>query len=584
MRFVRFVVRLFAVFGFIVFLGGVAAGVWVWERMQSRPGLPEAVVLELDLTRPLADHRPNDPFAALFGHETTVEQVVDALERARSDPRVKGVLARFGPAPITQLQADEIRAAVARFRASGRFATAHADSFGELDDGMPAYLLAAAFEEVWLQPGGLVGVTGLWSSTPFLKGAFDRLGVRPEMGHREAYKTFANTFTETGFTPEHREMMESLVGDLMDQMVAGIAAGRGLAPDAVRAAVDAAPLGDRAAVDRRLVDRLAYRDEAEAAARARGGAGAVFVDVVRYLNAAGPPNAEGPVIALVHATGPIQRGPADRQGFLDERTIAADDLAEDIADAAGDPAVRAIVLRIDSPGGSAVGSETVRRALVRARAAGKPVVVSMGATAASGGYWIALGADRIVAQPSTLTASIGVVAGKLSAAELSERLGIGWGVVGVGANAGMFSPVAPFDETGLATRDRFLDETYRAFLARVAEGRNLPLPAVEAVAGGRVWTGRQAQERGLVDEIGGLTDALETTRRILGLASGSAVTLRSWPAPTSPFDRVLDLVQVRAPTIGLEALPPEIRALLRATVAARREEAVRMPELGIMGR
>ena len=310
----------------------------------------------------------------------------------------------------------------------------------------------------------------------------------------------------------------------------------------------------------------------------------MFVDVERYLDAAGPPNAEGPVIALVHATGPIQRGPADRQGLLDERTIAADDLAEDIADAAGDPAVRAIVLRIDSPGGSAVGSETVRRALVRARAAGKPVVVSMGATAASGGYWIALGADRIVAQPSTLTASIGVVAGKLSGADLSERLGIGWGVVGAGANAGMFSPVAPFDAAGLATRDRVLDETYRAFLGRVAEGRNLPLAAVEAVAGGRVWTGRQAQERGLVDETGGLLDALETARRILGLPSGSAVTLRSWPAPTSPFDRVLDLVQVRAPTIGLEALPPEIRALLRATVAARREETVRMPELGIMGR
>lgn len=584
MRFVRFVVRLFAFFGLVVFLGGVGAGVWVWERLQARPSLPDAIVLDLDLTRPLADHRPNDPFAALFGRETTVEQVVDALERARTDPRVKGVLARFGPAPITLTQADEIGAAVARFRASGRFAAAHADSFGELDAGMPAYVLAASFETVWLQPGGLVGVTGLWSATPFLKGAFDKLGIRPEMGHREAYKTFANTFTETGFTPEHRAMMESLVGDLMDQMVAAVATGRSIPADAVRAAVDVAPLSDRDALDRRFVDRLAYRDEAEAAARARGGAGAVFVDVERYLGGAGPPNADGPVIALLHATGPIQRGPADRQGLLDERTIAADALADDIADAAGDPAVRAIVLRIDSPGGSAVASETVRRALVRARAAGKPVVVSMGATAASGGYWIALGADRIVAQPSTLTASIGVVAGKLSAAELSERLGIGWGVVGAGANAGMFSPVAPFDAAGLATRDRFLDETYRAFLARVSEGRNLPLPAVEAVAGGRVWTGRQARERGLVDETGGLMDALEATRRILGLPAGSAVTLRAQPAPESPLERVLDLIQVRAGGVTLAALPPEIRALLRATAAARGEEVVRMPELGIAGR
>jgi protease IV len=581
MGFVRFVVRLFAVLGLLVFLGGVGAGVYVWDRLQAAPTLPDAIVLDLDLTRPLADHRPADPFAAFFGRETTVEQVVDALERARTDPRVKGVLARFGPASVTQTQAQEIRDAIARLRATGRFATAHADSFGELDDAMPAYFLASAFEEVLLQPGGLVGVTGIWSATPFLRTAFEKIGVQPEMGQRNAYKTFANTFTETGFTPEHKAMMESLVGDLMDQMVAGIAQGRALPPDAVRAAVDSAPLTDREALERRLVDRLAYRDEAEAAARSRAGAGGSFVDIGHYLDGAGPPNAQGPVFALIHASGPIQRGPGDSKGFLDERTIAADDIAEDIADAAADPAVRAIIVRIDSPGGSATGSETVRRALVRARAAGKPIVVSMGATAASGGYWIALGADRIVAQPATLTGSIGVVAGKLSAATLSQTLGVGWGIAAQGANAGMFSPVAPFDAAGLARRDAFLDEIYRSFVARVAEGRSLPVPAVEAVAGGRVWTGRQAQERGLVDATGGLMDAVETARRIAGLPSGSPVTLRSYPSPQTPFDQALAFIQARGTGIAIADLPPEIRSMLRATLAARREELVRMPDLGL---
>lgn len=584
MGFLRFLVRLFAVFGLAVFLGAVALGVWVWERAGRAPDLAGRVVVEIDLSAPLADDVAADPLAAvLFGRETTRRDVLDALERARADDRVAGVVARFGTWEPSTADAQEIRAAVARLREAGRFAVAWADSFGEFAGGIRAYHLASGFDEVWLQPAGMVGITGLSSATPFARRALERLGIEPQLEHREAFKTFSNTFTETGFTPEHREMAEALVADLTEQVVLGIAEGRRLGPDAVQALVDRAPLLDREALDARLVDRLAYRDEALAAALARAGDGAVLVPADEYLDAAGRPGRGGEAaIALIEGTGTIQRGESGLGGLLDERAMGADTIAEAFADAAADPDVRAIVFRIDSGGGSAVASETIRRALVRAQAAGKPVVVSMGSAAASGGYWIAADADRIVALPGTLTGSIGVVAGKFVVQGLSEELGVEWGVVGAGETATFDSALRPFTRAGRARLDAFLDDAYRAFVERVATGRDLHPDAVRAIAGGRVWTGRQARERGLVDQLGGLDVAVLEARRLAGVPDGAAAELRRFPRPVSPFRRALDLVGVRSGPAA--QLPPEAAALLRAAaplLRGPREEAARMPDLGL---
>jgi len=579
----RFLVRLFAVFGVAVFLGAVALGVWIWERAGAAPDLPERVVLELDLSAPLSDDAAADPFAAaLFGREPSRRDVLDALERARTDPRVAGVVARFGPWEPSTADAQEIRAAVERLRGDGRFAIAWADSFGEFAGGIRAYGLAAGFDEVWLQPAGIVGITGLSSATPFARRALDRLGIDPQLERREAYKTFADTFTETGFTPEHREMTEALVADLTGQVVLGIAEGRRLGPDVVEALVDRAPLLDREALDARLVDRLAYRDEALAEALERAGDGAVLVAADEYLDAAGRPGREGgAAIALIEGTGAIQRGESGLGGLFDDRTMGADTIAGAFADAAADPAVQAIVFRIDSGGGSAVASETIRRALLRAQAAGKPVVVSMGGAAASGGYWIAADADRIVALPGTLTGSIGVVAGKFVVEELSAEIGVEWGVVGAGDTATFDSALRPFTPEGRARLDAFLDDAYRAFVERVAEGRDLDPEAVRAIAGGRVWTGRQAMERGLVDALGGLDAAVAEARRLAGVPDGAPVEIRRFPAPESPFARALELAGVGA---AQPPLPPEALALLRAAaplLRGPREEAARMPELGL---
>ncbi|HSK39793.1 MAG TPA: S49 family peptidase, partial [Arenibaculum sp.] len=258
----RFLVRLFAVVGLLVVLLAVGAGIAAYQVLTAERPVPERIVLELDLDRGLVEDVPADPVAEiLFGRETTMRDLVDTLDRARRDPRVRGLVARLGGDRFSLAQAQELRAAVERFRDSGRFAVAFADTFGELGPGNVSYYLASGFAEVWLQPVGMVGLTGLSAEVPFLRDTLDMVGLTPALDHREEYKSFSNTFTERDLTPAHREMMESMVEELTGQLVAGIAGGRSLPREAVTALIDRAPLLDREAVEAGLVDRLGYLDE-----------------------------------------------------------------------------------------------------------------------------------------------------------------------------------------------------------------------------------------------------------------------------------------------------------------------------------
>lgn len=567
-----FLVRLFALIGFLI-VAVVVTGVVLYWR--SEPSLPDAIVLELDFERPMVE-APGGGLDSLLGHgDATLRDVLDAVERGRTDPRVKGLVARFGGDTIGFAQAQEIRAAIDRFRATGRFAIAYADSFGESGAGNRSYMLASAFDEVWLQPLGIVSLTGLSAQIPFLRTALDELGVRPQFQQREEYKSFAEMLTRSDFTPAHREMMESLIGDLTGQIADAVARSRRMAVAEVRNLIDRAPLMDREALAARLVDRIGYHDEAVAEAVRRSG-GAEPVDLLDYLGIAGPAHADGPTIALIHAVGTITRG-SDRNEALDPLNATAERLVSALEDAAEDPEVVAAILRIDSGGGSVAASESIRRAVVKLREAGKPVVVSMGDTAASGGYWIAMNADRILASPATFTGSIGVVAGKVSGAALSERLGINWGVVETGRNAGMWSPLRPFDESHEERLTALIDASYQAFLEKVAEARRLSPQQVRDAARGRVWTGTQALGLGLVDELGDQERAVAIARELARLAPDTPVALVPFPAPKSTLDELLDLASGRGDLIqgvralaSLEPLMDMARPLLSALHAEPR--------------
>jgi protease-4 len=559
----RFFVRLFALVGLIVVLLAAAGGYLAWEREEP---VPNAIVLDLNLDQSLAEHGGEDRLSdVLFSRGDSLRDIVDALDRGSIDPRVKGAVARLGGDQVGTGKSQELRAAIKRFRASGRFAFAFSESFGELGPGDRSYYIASAFDRIWLQPVGLVGLTGLGASVPFARGALDELQVEPALRHREEYKSFMNTFTEHGFTEPHREMMEALVGDLEEQLISGISEGRSIEPAALRQLIDRGPFLDREAVDAKLIDQLGYFDEVADAAKQRGGGGAELMETHDYLEAAGRPHRSGPVIAAIYGTGTIKRGSNGVDPLMGGTSMGSDDVADAFGEAADDPDVRAILFRIDSGGGSAVASETIRRALVKAKTAGKPVIVSMGEAAASGGYWIAMNADKIIAQPGTLTGSVGVVGGKVVTTGLWNRFGVEWGQISRGRNATMWSPLSPYSESESQRLDTILDDIYGAFVRNVAEARKLPVAAVRDVAKGRVWTGAQAKALGLVDELGDMETALGFAREAAGLSRDAAVTLQTFPKPEPSWKQALDLVTGRSEARSLTAALTEIRQILQET-------------------
>ena len=514
------------------------------RRVRHQNGV---LLLELNVTRDLAEVPPTTPLAALRGARAKpLRDVVRALEKAAEDDEVAGLVAHTGR-EIGFSQVSELRDAVATFRASGKRTAAYAETFGEMGPGNSTYHLASAFEEIWLQPSGDLGLVGLAATAVFVRGSLDKLGVQTQIGHRHEYKTAPNTFLETDLTPPHREMMESLVGSITDDIVRDIAAARGLTEAAVRQAVAGAPLSAQEALAAGLVDRLGYREELyrtlreeltehEAEPRLR------FVD--RYDQPGTPlarlarsaehlPQAVRPrrgVVAVVGAHGAIHLGRSSSPGPLSSQSAGADTVTAALRSAGKDEQVRAIVLRIDSPGGSAVASDAIRRAVLEVRSSGTPVVASMASLGASGGYFIAMPCDRVLATPSTLTGSIGVWGGKQVISDGLARIGVTRATVSAGRYADMFSTDRPFDDEEWTRVGVWLDRVYDDFTEKVAQDRALPLAQVHELARGRVWTGSQAAESRLIDGLGGLSAAVDTACELAG-TDRSRVDVRIWPRP-----------------------------------------------------
>ena len=537
----RLVVGFFAAVGFLTVL--LLFGVFLLTK-ELKPivtPLADNIILTVDLTQGLAEGPYQDRLLRLLlGSEPSLRDVLDGIETASSDPRVKVLLARVGDDELGLAKIQELRDAIGAFRAKGKFALAFADSFGEFGPGTRPYYLATAFDEIWLQPMGNVGLTGLYAEVPFFKGTLDLLGIVPEFDHREEFKTAMNSLTETKMTPPHREEVDALLASIGGQIIHGIAEGRKLPEAEVREAIDRGPLLADEARQAKLVDRLGYRDEVLAQARAHARSGAELTGLTTYLDRAGRPHREGSTIALIYGSGLIQRAASSANPLTESNVMAATEITRAFRAAVRDPAVRAILFRIDSPGGSVVASESIWREVVFARERGKPVVVSMGDVAGSGGYYVAAAADKIVAEPSTLTGSIGVLAGKLVVSDLFRKLGMSTDSAQVGANAAMYSSTSEFSTRAHSRLEAFLDETYKGFKDHVASGRHMTQEEVEEVARGRVWSGEDAKARGLVDELGGSAVALRLAKEAAKLAPDAAVKLTVFPREKEPFEIVFD--------------------------------------------
>jgi protease IV len=518
-------------------------------KLRQRRTAP--LILELDLTEGVIETRPADPVGAVMArHRLVLADVLDGLRRAREDRRVVALLARLGGKPIGLAAVQDLRQAVTDFAAAGKATVAWADSFGEFSAGNVQYYLATAFQKIWLQPSGDVGLTGLAVERMFLRGTLDKLGADFQVAKRYEFKSAAEQLTEHGFSAPAREATERLTQSITEQLGQAIAERRQLSRDKVAELIDAGPFLATRAQAEGLIDELGYRDEVYAAVRKDAGPQAILLYLGRYQRGKVvaeraraaltniPDSLQGNVekaVAVIYATGPIRRGRSGRGPFQGGGAMGSDTIAAAIRSAVKDEHISAIVLRVNSPGGSYVASDMIWREVVRARTAGKPVVASMGDVAASGGYFISMAADQIVAQPGTVTGSIGVITGKPVLGETLGRAGVSSDLIIQGAHAAMFSQLRPFSPDEWTVVNDWLDHVYADFVGKVAEGRAMTTEQVHEIAKGRVWTGADAAANGLVDELGGLDKAAAIARKRAGLPE--TAPLRAYPR-TSPLDRL----------------------------------------------
>lgn len=584
----KLLVGFFALVGALVVLGLIVVAFVALAGSAMKPGVPKQVLLEVDLEREVVEYKPDDPVAqAVLGGAVPLRDLIEGLEVAAEDERVGALVARVGAVPMGLATAQELRDAVLAFRASGKRAFAFAETFGEFGPGNTSYFLASAFDEIHLQPSGDVGLTGVLMESMFVAGTLEKLGLVPRMGQRYEYKNAMNMLTEKAYTPAHEEAMRAIAASWHRQIVAGIAAGRGRGEEEVRALLDGGPYLGPQALEAGLVDSLAYRDEVWEKAEAAVGESVKRLSLGKYLERAGRPHRAGSAIALVYGVGGVARGKSDLNPLTGEFTMGSDTVAQALRDAVEDDDVKAILFRVDSPGGSYVASDTIWHETVRARAAGKPIVVSMGDVAGSGGYFVAMAADKIVAQPGTITGSIGVLGGKFLTEGLWSKLGISWDEVHVGEGGSIWSGLADYDAAQLAQREAWLDRIYLDFTSKVAEGRGRAREEIHEIAKGRIWSGEDALARGLVDAVGGMDVALRLAREAAGLAPDAAIELRLFPKPKTPLQALLatlggEPTATQAALVeSLETLRPLARLAVRSGLLADRADVLALPDPAI---
>lgn len=493
----------------------------------------------------------------------TLEEVTTALSAASRDSRVEGFIADMRGMDLNFAQVQEVRDAVAAFRKSGKFAMIYNDSFGGAGSGMMDYYLASAFDQIWMQPVGMVAISGIAAEVPFAKGLLDKVGATAQFVHKGRYKSAPESMTARAMSADNREMMTALIGDLTGQLVADVAASRNIPPEALRRHMNRALFSDAEALSAKLIDRIAYYDDMVKEAKEKAGVamdknpvnllGYTFIQdtaelkkgmggfVSKLTRKEGPPSSykNKSKIALVFGSGDIV--PYRGSGGFGQSDMDAESVVEAFEAARDDKDVAAVVFRIDSPGGAPNAAETIRHAVIETQKAGKPVIVSMGGYAASGGYWVATHADKIVAQPGTITGSIGVFGGKFVLDRLWDKLDMNWEMIAATDSAGMWSVNRPFTASELQRFESVMGATYEGFMTRVMEGRKMTRAQAEAVAEGRVFTGRQAKANGLVDELGGLDRAIDIAKQVAKIDPAAEVPVVRFPPRKSTLEMFIEL-------------------------------------------
>ncbi|HEU5240084.1 MAG TPA: signal peptide peptidase SppA [Pyrinomonadaceae bacterium] len=537
----------------------------------ERPSIQNNSVLALRISGSMPDYVPDDPFRRIFGGQPqSLGSLLAQFRKAKVDKRISAVLLDIDISEAGWAKSEEIRGAIEDFRTSGKPVYAYMETGLNKD-----YYIATACDKIFVPPPGELFTIGLAADVMFFRGSLDKLGIYPDMYQIGKYKTAGDTFTQKQMTDAHREYINSLLDDLFGRYLDGISKARKKSVDEVKALIDGAPYSAAKAKELGLIDGALYRDDVEKELKKRLG----YKDTddlhiarsgdYRQISQESLGLNKGEKIAIVYAAGDITSGRSTFGGEGQE-TIGSDSLVKVINDVKDDKSIKAIVLRIDSPGGSGLASDIIWRAIENAKAK-KPVVVSMSDVAASGGYYIACNANKIVAEPSTITGSIGVVGGKPVVKGLYDWIGVTNEYVMRGKNAGMFRESEKFSDTERAKFEEFLKSTYEDFTSKVAKGRGKEQAYIDSIGQGRVWTGNQGRERGLVDEYGGVDKAIELAKQLAKIPADRGIERVVLPQPPTFFEQLMNVddggdqasVEAKKQASLLSALPEDLRQTLR---------------------
>ncbi len=589
-----------ALLALIIFFGAVFVLISSFFSAASRaPDRPDVMLLTLDLRSELADSPVSGGLAGLSASPGFTDLILK-LDAAREDPAVKGIYIRAADFGFGSARAEELRDALKAFQAEGKFVIAQTQ--GSILGGPAGYRAIATADEIWMQPGTEFSVPGLSFQSMHLAGAFEKLSVQPEFVQLYEYKSAVDTYTKTGLTAEGRETLQALGQTVWTRSVADIATDRELQPDAARTLLESGPFSAETALAEGLIDKLGYPQESGVNAAQRAVASVIAPerlqdattvadlkelaseeDLTFTLVGLGsyeplPLDPDAPFIALVSGDGAIVMG-SGVTGPLDaDMSFASDRASNALIRAAQDERVKAIVFRVNSPGGDATASDQIWQAVKQAQSMGKPVVVSMGPVAASGGYYVSAGADHIYALDTTVTGSIGVFGGKFAIEDGLARIGVAIDEVSIGGEfAHAFGPDA-FTESQYQAFEAMIVRTYDRFILIVAEGRDLSENAARSAARGRVWSGEDARANGLVDARGGVVLAIDKALELADVDTDLRPRIIRYPEPKTGFEAIRGLfgisVEVNAPTTGLDALLSEREKALIAE-QTRRLRAIR---------
>jgi protease-4 len=571
------IVGLFLFVFLFVFAIAAIAGAGHGRSAAKKP-MPKTVVVELDLRQKIEDADAVGGMPHGFGGDRlSVVGIVDGLQKATTDTTVKGLYVRSGSSfGLLPAQVQEIRSAIADFKKSGKFVITHFQDL--MDPGLGGYYLASVGSEVWMQPTGGIMSSGLGSSGPFFKGTLQKLDSSAQVLNYYEYKTALHPLINDDYTAAQKEEDMRLLQSIFDSFAGEIAPSRGMKVDEFKTKLGGVPYIGEEARKAGFVDKLGFDVDAEDAAKAKAGTGAEIVEFADYAERAGSTYAKGSVIALIEGDGMVVDGKDEGGLFGPSGVLAGDTVSKAILDAANDKDVQAIVFRVNSPGGSATASDQVWNAIERAQKKGKPVVINMSGVAASGGYWVAMGADKIIAEPTTITGSIGVVGGKLILKGLYQKLGINVGELSVGSDKQhMFSVQHPFSPSEFLALQKVFDAVYGDFTRKVSDGRKIPLEKVRELAKGRVWVGTDAKDRNLVDEFGGLKTALASAKALAKLTPDAAIELKRFPSKKSFFEQIFSAMGTSARvahTLSLVAQAFDLQPAAAILEEGRREQAL----------